>query len=45
MENVHSLFLSPQRGRTPFEAAFEAAQKEHCPHCNHSTYLCREHGL
>ena len=25
--------------------SFQAAQKEHCPHRNHSTHLCRDHAL
>ena len=41
MENVHSLFQSPHRVHTPFQAA----QKEHCPHRNHATHLCRYHAL
>ena len=38
-----SLFVlkSPHREHTPFQAA----QKEHCPHCNHATHLCRDHAL
>ena len=42
LENVYSLFYeSPHRELTPFQAA----QKDHCPHCNHATNLCRDHGL
>ena len=32
---------SPHREHTPFQAA----QKEHCPHRNHATDLCRDPGL
>ena len=31
---------SPHQENTPFQAA----QKEHCPHRNHATHLCRGHG-
>ena len=38
-----SLFVlkSPHREHIPFQVA----QKEHCPHRNHATHLCRDHGL
>ena len=32
---------SPHREHTPFQAA----QKEHCPHRNQATHLCRDNGL
>ena len=42
MENVHSFVLKSPHGEN---TAFQAAQKEQCPHRNHATHLCRDDGI